>query len=166
MSDIRLAIIGCGNPNRRDDGVGPWVIARLRAHTLPAYVDLYDAGTDGMGLLYRAKGMSHLIIVDARAPEGAAGALFEVPGAVLAAPPPQSFTLHDFRWDHALYAGKKIYGQDFPQCVKVFLIEAADLSLGLGLSAAVQATATTLVAQLIDIAFHPGDSFMDLGQGA
>lgn len=135
------AVIGCGNPNRSDDGVGPHVISLLRGRDLSDHVTLFDGGTDGMGVMYQARGASRLIIVDARAPEGEPGAVYEVPGEVLEAPPPQTLNLHDFRWDHALYAGRKIYGDDFPQDVAVFLIEAASLDLGLEISDPVRAAA-------------------------
>ena len=138
------AVIGCGNPNRSDDGAGPRVIDLLKRKELPAGVGLFDAGTDGMAVMYRAKGTARLIIVDARAPEGSPGAVYEVPGAVLEAPPPQSLNLHDFRWDHALYAGRQIYGDAFPAQVQVYLIEAASLALGLALSPAVTAAAETV----------------------
>jgi nitrogen fixation protein NifQ len=49
-------------------------------------------------------------------------------------PAPHSLNLHDFRWDHALHAGRMIYREAFPPCVKVLLIEAATLDFGLGLS--------------------------------
>lgn len=149
---MSLAIIGCGNPNRSDDGAGPAVIARLGDYALPHGVQLYDAGTDGMGVLYRARGMTHLAIVDARRPESAPGAIYEVPGDVLEAPPPASFNLHDFRWDHALYAGRRIHGEAFPRAVKVFLIEAASLDLGLDLSPAVEAAVTTVAERLCTLA--------------
>ena len=145
---MTLAVIGCGNPNRRDDGVGPEVVARLRRRSLPEGVGLYDAGTDGMAVMYRARGASHLIIVDARAPEGEPGAIYDVPGEVLEAPPPQSLNLHDFRWDHALYAGRRIYGKDFPPRVKVFLVEAGSLDLGLGLTEAVGAAADRVAEKI------------------
>ena len=145
---MTLAVIGCGNPNRRDDGVGPEVIARLRTRVLPAGIGLHDAGTDGMAVMYRARGASHLILVDARAPEGEPGAIYDVPGEVLEAPPPQSLNLHDFRWDHALYAGRRIYGEDFPARVKVFLVEAGSLELGLGLTAAVAAAAEEVAERI------------------
>ncbi len=147
-----LAIIGCGNPNRGDDGVGPEVIARLRDRHLPEGVNLYDAGTDGMGVMYRARGASNLIIIDARAPEGAPGAIYDVPGDILAAPPPSSLNLHDFRWDHALYAGRRIYGSEFPGKVKVFLVEAQSLALGLGLTPAVERAAEKVRADVEEMA--------------
>ncbi len=145
---MSFAVIGCGNPNRRDDGVGPAVIARLKTRSLPKGVDLHDAGTDGMGVMYKARGATHLVIVDARVPDGSPGAIYDVPGHVLEAPPPQSLNLHDFRWDHALFAGRKIYGEEFPAQVKVFLIEAESLELGLGLGEVVE-TAADSVADTI-----------------
>ncbi|NJO31796.1 MAG: hydrogenase maturation protease [Rhodospirillales bacterium] len=147
-----LAIIGCGNPNRSDDGVGPHVIARLRSSNLPDGVELYDAGTDGMAVLYRIRGLSQLILIDAKAPESAPGAIYEAPGELLEAPQPNSFNLHDFRWDHALYAGRQIYRGEFPVEVKVFLIEAYSLDLGLELSPAVSKAADEVVRRIEELA--------------
>lgn len=144
----RTAVIGCGNPNRTDDGVGLHVIQLLNSQPLPDDIELFDAGTDGMSVLYRARGISRLIVVDARAPECTPGAIFEVPGEVLAAPPPRSLNLHDFRWDHALYAGRKIYADKFPEDVKVFLIEAASLELGIGLTPVVARAAHIAANQI------------------
>lgn len=142
------AIIGCGNPNRSDDGVGPFVISLLRDRNLDHHVSLFDAGTDGMGVMYRARGVERLIVIDARTPQGEPGAIHEVPGQLLEAPPPQSLNLHDFRWDHALYAGRKIYGDAFPDDVCVFLIEASSLDLGLEISPDVRAAAMTVADRI------------------
>ena len=143
MADLKaaIAVIGCGNTNRRDDGVGPHVIGLLKGRVLDDHAALFDAGTDGMAVMYRARGAERLIIVDAKAPEQRPGAIYEVPGDVLEAPPPSSFNLHDFRWDHALYAGRRIYGEAFPRDVAVFLIEAGSVDYGLELTAPVEAAA-------------------------
>lgn len=143
-----IVVLGCGNPNRSDDGVGPRVIALLRDAGLPANVRLFDVGTDGMTAMYRARGATHLVVVDARVPGAAPGAIYEVPGEVLAAPPAQGAGLHEFRWDHALYAGHRIYGDAFPATVVVLLIEAARLDLGLTLSPEVEAAAHKVVARI------------------
>ncbi|MGX0879042.1 hydrogenase maturation protease [Roseovarius sp. MBR-154] len=143
-----IVVIGCGNPNRSDDGVGPHLIARLRAGGVPALTRIFDGGTDGMSVMYSARGATHLVIVDARVPEGNPGAIFEVPGEVLEARPNRSLNLHDFRWDHALFAGRRIYGEDFPMNVSVFLVEAATLELGLGLSEAVSRAAETVETRI------------------
>lgn len=144
----KIAVIGCGNPNRSDDGVGLHVINLLYRAGVPDDVQLYDAGTDGMSVMYLARGATHLIIVDAKSPEHSPGAVFDVPGAVLEAPPPASLNLHDFRWDHALYAGRRIHGDQFPRAVSVILIEAASLQLGLGLSVPVTEAAAKVALRI------------------
>ena len=146
-----VAIIGCGNANRCDDGVGPAVIDLLQSEPLPPGVSLYDAGTDGMSVMYRARGMSRLIIIDAKMPEHSPGAIFKVPGEVLQSTPPHSLNLHDFRWDHALYAGRKIYTESFPADVDVFLIEAKSLQLGIGLTPEVREAAQVVAAKIREL---------------
>lgn len=151
MADLTapdIVVLGCGNPNRSDDGVGPRVIALLRDPPCPEGVRLFDVGTDGMTAMYRARGATHLVVVDARIPGGTPGAVYEVPGEVLAAPPAAGAGLHEFRWDHALYAGHRIYGADFPATVVVLLIEAQTLDLGLALSPAVEAAAQSVAARV------------------
>ena len=150
-----LAIIGCGNTNRSDDGVGVVVAHRLRAllDRLPRQarmpVRILDAGTDGMAVMFEARGAQSLIIVDASTSGAEAGAIFEVPGHALEAPPRESYNLHDFRWDHALYAGRRIYGEAFPCDVMVYLVEAASLELGLTLSPPVAAAADRVVDKIM-----------------
>jgi hydrogenase maturation protease len=144
----QIVVLGCGNPNRSDDGAGPAVIDMLRNRQLPAAVRLFDVGTDGMAVIYKARGATHLLIVDARVPMGTPGSVYEVPGEVLAVPPARGAGLHEFRWDNAIYAGQRIYGDAFPAHVTVFLIEAETLALGLSLSPAVS-TAVELVANKV-----------------
>ncbi len=147
------AIIGCGNPNRRDDGAGQEVL-RLLAPQIAGGSDrirLLDAGTDGMAVMFAAKGCESLIIVDACRSGAAAGAIFEVPGAELEQPRPAgSFTLHDFRWDHALHAGRQIFREAFPADVTVYLIEAETVDLGIGLSDEVAAAAAQVAGKIRD----------------
>src|SRR5271154_5638649 len=102
-----IAVIGCGNTNRCDDGVGAAVLRSLAERGLgdDAGVKLLDAGTDGMAVMFAARGCHSLIVIDACRSGSEAGAVFEVPGAELAQRSNPSFTTHDFRWDHALHAG-------------------------------------------------------------
>ena len=134
-----IAVIGCGNTNRRDDGVGSAVLQNLAARGLARGGDvaLLDAGTDGMAVMFAARRCRTLIVVDACRSGSEPGAIFEVPGAELAAPSPPSFSTHDFRWDHALHAGRRIFGAAFPDDVQVLLVEAADVGFGIGLTPAV-----------------------------
>ena len=132
-----LTVIGCGNLNRSDDGVGV-IVARMLLEKFSgdqlSNAQIFDAGTDGMGVMFKARGSHSLIIIDASNSGSEPGAVFEVPGNEMEGKPPDSFNLHDFRWDHALYAGRKIFKDEFPEDVQVFLIEAKTLELGLELS--------------------------------
>lgn len=143
-----LTIIGCGNPNRKDDGVGVYVAQALLAwqdrQNIPK-IAIYDAGTNGMEVMFKARGSEALFIIDANVSQSEPGSLFTVPGEVLANIPEPSYNLHDFRWDNALYAGKKIYRDDFPSDITVFLIEAETVDLGIGLSTLVKATADKVI---------------------
>lgn len=148
-----LTIIGCGNPNRSDDGAGVCVVHRLRARlggTDVPGVRIFDAGTDGMGVLFQARGSAALVLVDACRSGSEAGAVFEVPGAELESPPAPSFNLHDFRWDHALFAGRQIFADEFPEDVTVYLIEAERLELGLELSDPVDRAVNRVVDRLLE----------------
>jgi hydrogenase maturation protease len=148
----RIAIVGCGNPNRSDDGAGGRVIQLLQnraADWSSDAVQLLDAGTDGLAVMFAARGCSSLIVVDACRSGAEPGAIFEIPGSELAADPRPSLNLHDFRWDNAIAAGRKIYGAEFPSDVVVFLVEARTLELGLELSTEVNA-ASLQVATRID----------------
>ncbi len=146
-----FTIIGCGNSNRSDDGVGVYVAQSLMAYlrTEPnESVRIFDAGTGGIDVMFQAKGSSRLIIMDASSSGSPPGAIFEVPGDELIAEKDPGFSLHDFRWDHALYSGRKIFRDDFPQDVTVYLVEAAELGLGLQLSEPVQNAANELIRKL------------------
>ncbi len=146
-----LTIIGCGNLNRSDDAVGAIIAQRLQQylaeHPHP-YVQVYDCGTAGMEVMFQARGCKKLIIIDASSTGSEPGAMFKVPGKELETLPEPSYNLHDFRWDNALAAGRKIFKDDFPKEVTVYLIEAENLGLGLELSPAIKSSADLLFEEL------------------
>ena len=146
-----LTIIGCGNSNRSDDGVGVYVaqqLARGMAESARPDVRVLDAGTNGMEVMFQARGCDELVIIDASRSGSEPGAVFEVPGEDLEANYAPTFSLHDFRWNHALAAGRKIFGAEFPRRVKVYLIEAKELGLGLTLSEPVRVSAHVVVGRI------------------
>ena len=137
-----IAVIGCGNPNRLDDGAGIEVLQRLQARGIGGdaqHVRLLAAGTDGMATMFAARGCRSLIVVDACRSGSDPGAVFELPGNELEQRYQPSLNLHDFRWDHALYAGRQIFREQFPSDVVVLLIEVQTTELGIGLSEPVSA---------------------------
>lgn len=144
---IRLAVIGCGNPARRDDGVGVEVVRELRRFGGPD-VDLIDAGTGGIDVMFRVRGARQVVIVDACRSGSTAGTIFRLPANEAMTPVEHGFSLHGLRWDHALYAGRRMYGDSFADHAEVILVEAHELGFGLGLSDAVGAAAARVVAML------------------
>jgi hydrogenase maturation protease len=145
-----IAVIGCGNPNRSDDGVGSEVVRALSSREAfrEKRIRLLDAGTDGMGVMCAARGCRHVIIVDACRSGSPAGAIFEIPGNELKLKRHASLTLHDFRWEHALYAGRQMFGDDFAQDVTVLLVEADTIAFGIGLSPPVAQAASKVVSRV------------------
>lgn len=152
-----IAVIGCGNANRTDDAAGLEVV-RLLKDSAPLRgrtdVRLLDAGTDGMAVMFAARGCTTLIVVDSCRSGAEPGATFEVPGHEVETRFTPSLNLHEFRWDHALYAGRQIYRDAFPKDVTAFLIEAHSVELGCGLTAEV-ACAAARVAQKIEARIVP-----------
>lgn len=146
-----LGVIGCGNLTRADDGVGVFVAQTLQAHLRErprTDVRVFDAGTGGMDVMFQARGVHKLILVDASKSGAIAGSIFKLPGGEFDPSREPTYSLHDFRWDHALAAGRRIFREEFPTDVMVFLIEAESLDFGLELSAPVRAAAAKVIAEL------------------
>jgi hydrogenase maturation protease len=154
LTSSTLTIIGCGNLNRNDDAVGIIIAQRLQQYINQnphPRVQVYDCGTNGIEVMFQARGSERLIIIDASCTNSQPGAIFKVPGAELAVLPEPRFNLHDFRWDHALAAGRKIFQQNFPLDITAYLIEAGNLDFGLDLSPAVQDSANIVFTELTTI---------------
>jgi hydrogenase maturation protease len=145
-----IAVIGCGNPTRGDDGVGGEVL-RLIASRGVGDAKLLDAGTDGAAVMFAARSCRKLIIVDACRTGAEPGAVFEVPGEELSDADCPPLATHEFRWDHAIAAGRRMFRGDFPDDVTVFLIEAESLEFGIGLTPCVSAAATTVADRIAAI---------------
>lgn len=151
-----LTIIGCGNANRCDDGVGVHVVQSLMREFGREFggggteVRIIDGGTGGLEVMFQARGCTELIIVDACRSGSEPGAVFRVPGEEFDLEHAPTFTLHDFRWDHALVAGRRLFGDMFPSEVVVYLIEAGNLSFGLELSAPVSRSACKVIEEIAD----------------
>jgi hydrogenase maturation protease len=148
-----VAVIACGNPTRSDDGVGAEVLRQLAASgcdTDPGRVKLLDAGTDGVAVIFAARGCRQLIVVDACASGSEPGTVFELPGKELADDPACPLGTHDFRWEDAIAAGRRIFGDEFPADVTVFLIEAQSLDFGVGLTLTVSAAAAKVADRIAE----------------
>jgi hydrogenase maturation protease len=139
---VRVAVLGLGNVLRRDDGVGPAVIARLEAHyTFPIDVEVMDLGTPGLDLVDQLVERDAVIFVDAildgRAPGGVRvldpGELRGSTGAVTPSP---RMTSHEAGVDDALIVAA-MDGRG-PAHVRLVGVVALDLADGPGLSTDVE----------------------------
>lgn len=135
-----LLVVGCGNLLRADDGAGPMLIRYLWETGVPDTVHIVDGGTAGMDVAFQMRGAEKVIIVDASSTGAVPGTVFKVPGpAVEELPPLGGLNTHMFRWDNALAFARWLLGDDYPADVTVYLIEAADFTLGGELSEPVRA---------------------------
>ena len=147
--DPVIAVIGCGNPARGDDGAGVEVVHRLADRFADHdAVRLIDAGTSGFEVLFRMRGAARVVIVDACRSGSEAGAVFHLPAHAAKTENPAGLGLHSLRWDHALYAGSRMFGAEFLDTTEVFLIEAQNLELRFGLSPPVEAGVRRVVREI------------------
>ncbi|MCS7479539.1 hydrogenase maturation protease [Umezawaea endophytica] len=142
--------MGCGNPLRGDDGVGPVLVRRLRERGVPDGVRLVDGGTAGADVASRMRGAGRVVIVDAGAVGVTPGTVYRVPGSMLANLPPLH-VLHtrSFRWDHAVAFARWALADACPDDITVFLVEAGNVAMGAPLSPSV-ATAVDEVVTIVE----------------
>jgi hydrogenase maturation protease len=111
--------------------------------------------------MFAAKGCRRLLLIDACRTGSDPGAIFEVPGDELDDGPRPPLATHEFRWDHAVAAGRRIFRGDFPADVTVFLIEAESVEFGVGLTPRVAAAAAKVadrIAVLLGSSVTPMES--------
>ena len=135
---MTTAILGFGNPVRSDDGVGCYVIDRLRAVLGPVEgVTLFDMGTSAFEVLFQLQGHSRILIVDGVVNTGEMpGTLYKLPAEAVEAAiqdDPMVF-LHSLKWDQALSYARKILRDEYPTDVQVYLIAVDNTRLDVGLS--------------------------------
>ncbi|MFY1671531.1 hydrogenase maturation protease [Plantactinospora sp. WMMB334] len=142
---MSAVVIGIGNEFRRDDGVGPAVVALLRGRDLPG-VRLVDCDGETGRLLELWCDADLVILVDA-----------------VRTRQPRPGRIHRRSMHHAAVAGRPAssHGSDLgaavelaralgrlPRLLLLYAVEAADTSFGVGLSPAVAAAADRLAAEV------------------
>ncbi len=139
-----MLILGIGNPMRGDDGLGPWVAARLAAAGLNARA---HAG-DGTGILDAMAETAHLVLIDASqsgAPPGTPRRF----DAAAATVPAEFFhySTHRFGLAEAVETGRAL--GLLPAQLTVHAIEGGDFTAGERLSAPVAEAAEALILTLV-----------------
>lgn len=141
-------ILGLGNPLRRDDGIGPRVVAELKRRGLPPGVEALDVGSAGLGLLELLEGRRRVIIVDA-------AELGLEPGCFVRFTPDQArldeaadrLSFHQAGLAEVLALAHALE-RPLPELV-TFGVQPASLDWGEGLSPAVEAALPGLVAAVL-----------------
>lgn len=154
MSGRRI-VIGIGNPDRGDDGVGR-LVARSLDGRLPADVEIVEADGEATALLAHMDGAEAAYLVDACASGAEPGTVRRFDAA--AAPLPQAafgLSTHGFGLAEAIELAR-VLGQLPPRCV-VYAIEGDGFETGAPLSGAVAQAMPRVVERLCGEIEQPAD---------
>jgi hydrogenase maturation protease len=150
----RIVVIGVGNQNRRDDGVGPAVVRMLRRRALPGVV-LEESDGEPTRLLDLWGNASLAVVVDAVRGESPR------PGRVhrrsLRHPSVRGIgkvSSHGMDLGDAVALGEAL--DRLPAMLLLYAVEAADTSFGEGLSPKVAAAADELADEIATELLHRG----------
>ncbi len=150
-----VAILGCGNVLRGDDGAGPMLVRKIGELGCPPGVRLVDGGTAGIDVALQMDGADEIFIVDACTSDSTPGDVFELSGDDVEEPPSAGMNLHALRWDTAIAFARWVLKDRYPKKVTVILIEASAFEHGTPLSVAVErsveAVARDLIARLAPV---------------
>ena len=109
--------------------------------------------------------MPHVILVDACRSGSPPGEVFELPGEELETVPPlEGINLHAFRWDHAIAFARWLLKNEYPDSIRVFLIEGEQFELGQPLSPAVEAAVERLADRLFELIGGRSDLVFELSE--
>jgi len=144
----RAVVIGVGNPDRGDDGVGPAVVARAKGRLPGSARPLCLFGDDPAAIMDAWQGAQHAVVVDAMVSGAEPGTVrcFQVS----AEPLPAEVGLPS---THALGAGAaiemaRVLGR-LPARLTLYGVEAVGFTAGKGLSAAVAAAVPAVAEQVL-----------------
>jgi hydrogenase maturation protease len=145
---MSVVVIGVGNRFRRDDGVGPAVIDRLRALDLPG-VRLADSDGEPAGLIELWSGTTTAVVVDAvHTKTPSPGRVHRLAMDSVAGDRSGAASSHGIDLGQAVELAR-VLGR-LPDRLVVLAIEVADTGYGSGLSAAVTAAADRVAADLAE----------------
>ena len=141
-----VLIVGLGNPDRGDDGIGA-MVAKALAGRLPSDIALLARSGDVMSLIEDWAGYSALICVDAAAPMGAPGRIHRIDLTRDELPAETLFTsTHAFGLADAVRLARTL--QLAPQEIVVYAVEGGNFEVGAPMSPEV-AAAIGEVADLV-----------------
>jgi hydrogenase maturation protease len=142
-------VIGVGNPDRGDDGVGAEVLARLEGSVPPGVRLVHLSGADSAQIMEAWTGCERVFVVDAMVSGAPAGTVSRFDGA--AGPLPAGVRLastHSWGAAGAIEMARAL-GR-LPASLAVYAVEAATFTLGTGLSPAVATGAAEAAARIFE----------------
>ncbi len=140
-------VIGLGNPDRGDDGVGR-VVAQNFRRVAPAGIAVREHDGEASGLIALLPAELPVVIIDAARAGGTAGRIHRFDAG--AGPLPAelgAWSSHGLGLAQAIELAR-VLGR-LPRCCIVFAVEGASFALAAGLSPAVAAAAQALPAQIL-----------------
>jgi hydrogenase maturation protease len=151
---MKIAIMGFGNPVRSDDGLGIYVIKKIKEIIgKNNTISIFDMGTNAFEILFGLKGHQKIILVDAVLnTKEPVGTMFKVPAnEVLSAPEndPMVF-LHGMKWNQALSYAKKILVDEYPEDIQVYLVSIQETKYNIELSKDVQDAGDKVVNLILE----------------
>lgn len=127
-----VLLLGVGNPFRRDDGIGPALVAALAGRAGPWCDVRAERGDDFTRILAAWEGREAAVVVDATDAPLPPGTLRRHDGAALAALPAADPSTHGFGLAGALSLSRAL--GTLPPLVSVLTVTGADFGHGEGLS--------------------------------
>lgn len=143
----RVVVIGVGDEFRRDDGIGPEVVSRLRGQA-PEGVRLLVSDGDPTRMIEAWTGASLAVIVDvALADPSAPGRLHRIVVDRTADASTHPVSSHGLGLGESVALARAL--DRMPERLVLHAVEAADVRQGVGLSPAVAAAADALTAAVL-----------------
>ena len=139
----RATLVGVGNPIRRDDGVGPTVVARMASAGLPPGVGVVEAGTARIDLLHVFAESAGVVLVDAMVRGQAPGTITRCSPEDLLSAPGGFPSLHHAGLSDILEMARVAGGR--PEVILIE-VEPGDTGWGEGFSDAVEGAINAVIA--------------------
>jgi hydrogenase maturation protease len=131
----KIGIIGLGNPLRRDDGVGLFLLQRLQTqkNNLPKNIKYIEGGTSGMNLLHLLAQFDTIILIDTVDFKGKPGdtRVFSLKD-IRSLKKPAILSTHDSDFLNILRLSREL--KELPETLVIFGVQPRDVSHGIEFS--------------------------------
>ncbi len=132
-----------------DDGVGIYILEKLKNKDLPIHVELIDAGTGGLDILSFMENVDKVIIIDAISSGGEIGKIHKFTYQDLPDPASMHFSLHELGLVDVLKIGEQVISM--PDDILIIGVEIErENQLNIGLTPKVNEAVPKVVEMVLD----------------